>query len=248
MENKTAGLQVQDKDQRLAELLKDIARTTSIFSEVSNMIFTIHEFPTFEHIFVSRAFTELTGIDQADIERSGGQIYYETIHPKDIDLLRAVYEKSYELFNREKRKNAAGFVFTTNFRIRTVHGNYLQVDNYSWPVLRDESGSPKIGLNIMRPAHKKGVNRFVVHYTESNLQLFYSRKLGSFVSEQRVELKKIEIQILKLSSEGVSERLISRKLGIKQSLVNHYKRSIFHKLYVNTMSEAVYTALLSGLI
>jgi DNA-binding CsgD family transcriptional regulator len=248
MERRAEEPEAQNTDPLLSGVLNEMARTTSIFSAAISMIFTIHDYKTGKLIFVSKDFTELTGIKQADIERSGNQVYREMIHPKDINLLGAVYKKSYELFNCEKRRNSTGFVFSTNFRIRTAGGDYQQVDNYSWPVLFNKDGSPHIGVNILRKAHRKGVNRFIVHYPESNLQLFYSRKLGSFVSEQRVELKEIEIQILKFSAEGVNERLIARKLGIKQSLVNHYRRSIFHKLYVNSMSEAVYTALLARLI
>ncbi|MDR2816049.1 MAG: LuxR C-terminal-related transcriptional regulator, partial [Proteiniphilum sp.] len=137
---------------------------------------------------------------------------------------------------------------TSNFRIKTVEGDYRQMDNYGVPVLTDENGYPKIGVNILRPSGRKGVDRFTVHYPESNLKLYYSGKLNSYVSEQKIKLKEIEIQILKLSAEGVNERMISRKLNTKRSLINYYKRSIFHKLFVNTMSEAIYTALTSGLI
>lgn len=232
----------------MGDAVQEVMRIISIFSEAVGMMFTVHDYSTGALTFVSRGFTELTGIRQEDVERDGLQVYRNMIHPKDLDLLGAAYKKSYELFLRKKKKDSADFVFTSNFRVKTVEGDYKQVDNCSLPVLTDENGYPRIGANILKFSGRKGVNRFIVYYPENNLQLYYSGKLKSFVSERKISLKDIEIQILRLSADGVNERMIARRLSIKQSLVNHYKRNIFHKLFVNTMSEAVYTALISRLI
>jgi DNA-binding CsgD family transcriptional regulator len=237
-----------DSERRLADVAKEVMRTVTIFSEAIDMIFTAHDYATGLIVSVSKEFSKLTGICQDDLERGDKKVYYDIIHPKDLPLLKAVYDKGLELSSRKKKRNFAEFVFTANFRLKMVGGGYLQVDNYTVPVLTDENGYPRIGANILKRSEKKGAGRFIIHYPESNLQLYYSRKLKNFVSERKIKLKDIEIQILRLSADGVNERMISRKLNIKQSLVNHYKRNIFHKLFVNTMPEAVYTALVSKLI
>ncbi|MDR0422819.1 MAG: PAS domain-containing protein [Proteiniphilum sp.] len=238
---------VSGADGQISDIAKEVVRTVSIFSEAIDMIFTAHDYTTGTLITVSKAFTRLTGVRQEDIER-GNQIYYDVIHPKDLQLLMGVYEKGRELFFRKKKKNSAEFVFTANFRIKTTGDDYIQVDSYSVPVLTDENGYPKIGANILKQSGSRGTNRFSIYYPDSNIELYYSRKLKNFVSERKTKLKDIEIQILRLSADGVNERMISRRLNIKQSLVNHYKRNIFHKLFVNTMPEAVYNALVSKLI
>ncbi|MDR2815327.1 MAG: PAS domain-containing protein, partial [Proteiniphilum sp.] len=126
---------VSDTDRRLADTIKEVILAVSIFSEAVDVIFTVHDYSSGTLVLVSKAFTELTGIRQEDIKRGGLQVYHDMIHPKDFDLLGAAYKKSCELFTRKKKKELSYFVFMSNFRIKTVEGDYRQMDNYGVPVL-----------------------------------------------------------------------------------------------------------------
>lgn len=230
--------------------MDEIIRAITIISEAMHLPCYLFMNDENKLIFVSKAFTELTNISQDDVNSSRITNFSGVVHKGDLELLIEIKDKSEELLMNYKLKgnDLCRIIFTTNFRIRTPNNGYRYVDHQSYPVYFRDNSIPWISMNIMKPSHKRGIDRITVGFADNNVQLLYSRKQKKFVPEHKMKLKNIEVEILRLTSEGCIEKQIYDKLGVKPSHVNYYKREIFNKLNVNSMQEAIYVALLSGLI
>ncbi len=74
-----------------------------------------------------------------------------------------------------------------------------------------------------------------------------SKRLGDVVDTE-VILSEREIEVLRLASQGSTNQMIARSLGIHEGTVKTYFARVFAKLDVNTRAQAVATALQRGFI
>jgi ATP/maltotriose-dependent transcriptional regulator MalT len=90
--------------------------------------------------------------------------------------------------------------------------------------------------------------------TEQSLTVF-SREIGTIpakdfagIKQAGVSLSVRECMIVRLMSDGLSNKRIARQLSIAPETVKSHAKSIFLKLTVQTRAHAVYRAATLGLI
>lgn len=239
----------QNSNMSVERIIEDMIRGLTVITEACDVPFYLFNNDENRFLHISSAFSELTGIGYADFRSSRITDFSHLVHEKDMELMYEMFKKSGELLAhyRDAGQSLYRMVFLTNFRIMTDRG-YMFIDHRSYPLYLDESPLPLISANFLQPSHKRGIDRLTFHAFGRDIRLLYSQKQKKFVPEDKMRLKNVEIEILRLSSEGLIEKQICDRLGVKQSKVNYYKREIFNKLNVTSIQEAVYVALLSGLI
>lgn len=232
------------------EIINDIIRVFTILTEASDTPSYLFQNDEGNFLHISSAFSELMNISYVDFKSSRVTDFSGVVHEKDLDLLIELRKKSEELLAdyRLSGEDLCRTVFSTNFRIKTSGGDYRYVDHHSYPIYLKNYITPLISVNMLRFSNKRGIDRLTFYSAGRNIRLIYSQKQKKFVPENKMRLKDIEIEILRLSSEGFVEKQICDKLDVKPSKINYYKREIFNKLNVASVQEAVYVALLSGLI
>lgn len=87
-----------------------------------------------------------------------------------------------------------------------------------------------------------------MNLTNEKSAKLYDRMSRSFIKEESVQLSFIECDILRRSGEGEKESGIAESLGLSSSSLKRIKQSVFEKLKVKTISEAIYIAYKKGLI
>ena len=78
-------------------------------------------------------------------------------------------------------------------------------------------------------------------------QEFFSREIVA-LGAQPIDLSTKELQVLKLLSEGKTDREIAQKLGVQVSTIHSHAQHILEKLNVHTRQQAVMRARSRGLI
>lgn len=84
--------------------------------------------------------------------------------------------------------------------------------------------------------------------TDKKTSQLYDRVSRSFVDKENIQLSVIECDVLIRSGEGEKETDIACALDLSISGLKRVKQSIFEKLKVKTISEAIYIAYKKGLI
>jgi len=72
--------------------------------------------------------------------------------------------------------------------------------------------------------------------------------LSSERRDARLDLTTREIELLRLVSEGLSNRTIAQRLSISENTVKYHMKNIFQKLNVQNRTEAATSAIQSGLL
>ena len=116
------------------------------------------------------------------------------------------------------------------------------------PVYFSEAGYPILSYVLFLPGIKYGFEKFSISVRSNDKRLYYSALSDKYVQRKNLELKDVEIEILKSTAKGYGENKIAKSLDIKLDLVRYYKKSIYKKYHVTTMAEAVFIALQDGII
>jgi len=221
---------------------EEMIRLSTIFSEILGTPYALFNHKKECFIFMTKIFCDITHTWLApDQFAAKSNQYMGIIHPKDFDIHLRVNSKIKELISEIYSKNPFAKVFTNSiYRIRSGENKYDYANVFMRPIKSIVEGNLNLHMVFFKPAKRKGYDRFVLYFIDGEKQLYYSSLRDEFVSRENVELKKIEIEILQMISQGLREPQIAKRLEIKIDLVRYYKKSIFRKLHVSNIAEAVY--------
>jgi len=236
--------------QKHSDELNELIRLTSLFSEIYDIPMTLNDFANDSLIYQSKRHASMTGFDYMKHNNLTQHPYSVIIDKRDLPITLEINQNAKIIIARTfKEKPFAKSFLTYNIRIRQANNEYKPMKIVVRPVSFNVDGSPKHKVTMYMPIEQKGYQRFAL-YTESNggCEFYYSSLRKKFVEHKTIELKHIEIEILKHASKGYTTPQIAKTMDIKTDLVKYYKKSIYNKYHVSSMSEAVYIALFYELI
>lgn len=237
---------MEDKDNKAD--IDNLIRLTTLTSEVFEVPATLTNFKDNSFIYVSKRYSEMTGFR---LDNNQKHTFQDVIHPKDWILINEINKNVKDVLIKVfKGKKTRILLVTYNTRIIQSNGKYESMSLIGKPIRFDKDGYPTINVTSFIYQEKRGYERFVLHTEADNKKeiLYYSNTRKKYVSKELLELKHIEIELLKLTSKGFTEIQISKTLNIKLDLLRYYKKGIFKKYHVSNMSEAIYIALFYELL
>lgn len=204
----------------------------------------------FEILYVSQNFTRLTGITNADLTPNPRKIFTQILHPKELPIVLQAYTKTIRFYTKLYQGESKKLYVDANYyvKIRSQAGVYKDFCLLIHPVYFSEAGYPILSYVLFLPGIKYGFEKFSISVRSNDKRLYYSALSDKYVQRKNLELKDVEIEILKSTAKGYGENKIAKSLDIKLDLVRYYKKSIYKKYHVTTMAEAVFIALQDGII
>jgi Response regulator containing a CheY-like receiver domain and an HTH DNA-binding domain len=225
-------------------------RVSDILSEIWSTEMSILSLSRFEMLHVTERFTQLTGITNEDIKLPHREVFTRLLHPKERSVTIKAHAKAMlfytKLYQKEGNRPYVDALYFLKIRIK--NGDYKPYCILIHPISFTEAGYPLAGYAIFLPICGCGFEKFSIATKSCDKKLYYSSVANKYVQRKSMELKEVEIDILKLTAKGYGENKIAKLLDIKLDLVRYYKKSIYKKFYVSSMTEAVYIALQNHMI
>lgn len=223
--------------------LRELIRLSALLSEVYERPQIISNFDD-SIIYASNRFTLMTGL-KINVENNKQILTIEDfIHPNDIKILAEINQNAKNIMTQTfKEKLHAKLFMTFCVKIKQADNTYKTMKAITKPVYFGVDNSPKYLSTTFLETQKKGYKRFALYTDNNGNKLFYSSLRKKFVASQTLELKHIEIEILKHAANGQKTAQIAKLMNIKTDLIKYYKKSIFSKYHVSSLPEAVYIAL-----
>lgn len=203
---------------------------------------------TSQLLYCSREVLDLLGCSVEDVIETNGFLFSEILHAEDRDFIRKVrpdIKSLLEKYNDEP--NFLHYYIRFCFRLKHKDTDIFSADCTIYPLLYDKGETLFSVITLNKNLHfDKSVCE--VCFYKAKHRYLYSIKDQSFVPEYKLLLKSIEYTILLMVAKGEREHTISRKLSIDFNTVKYHKKNIMSKLSVHSMPEAVYQALIKGLL
>ncbi|MBP1640033.1 MAG: Transcriptional regulator [Bacteroidetes bacterium] len=230
--------------------LNEHIRACNIFSEIWATEMIILSLSNFEILYVSDSFTQLTGITNEDVKSLQREIFTRLLHPKELPTIIKAHTKTILFYTKlyQKENNSPYVDAHYHVKLRKHTGDYTDYCILIHPISFSETGYPLLAYALLLPSCKSGFEKFSIAVKSNDKKLYYSSLADKYVQKKNLELKEVEIEILKLTAKGHGENKIAKLLNIKLDLVRYYKKNIYKKFHVSSMAEAVYIALHNRII
>ncbi len=179
-----------------------------------------------------------------------------SLSPEIIQKLRTVEElpltnKFFEIINKSFIDKANEFDRTYFFSIDFVCNEGAE-DQFSLslkilPYLYTSDKKLQNTLCFFEQSNHVGKPKLRLHNVKKQQVLVYTTSTGRFIDEERTVLNQTEIEVLRRSGEGEKEQFIAEALDMPLGNLKRIKTSIFEKLKVRSISEAIFVAYKQGL-
>lgn len=99
-----------------------------------------------------------------------------------------------------------------------------------------------LSLCFLEKSNHKSRTMLLLHKVHEDKTMIYSQTYKKFVNYEKMILTNDEIEILRMSGNGIKEQEIADALNTNLSSLKRCKSIIFEKLRVKSISEAIYVA------
>ncbi|WP_236976900.1 response regulator transcription factor [Membranihabitans maritimus] len=210
----------------------------------------VFDFSKFEFDYLSDNIQYLIGEDP---ETFSAEDYFAHIHPEDREYYQSCEEMLFDfLFNYIERKDIPYYKVSYQFRVQ-VKSEYKLFLHQSIAIDLDEKGNlVKTFISETDISHITSVNNKKITLIGLEGRPSYYN-IGSLedVKNYRHEPERYsprEVQIIRLLSEGLSNKDVGRTLDISTETVRTHRKNILNKSNSNNTVEVVALAIRKGLI
>lgn len=225
------------KDKAVAEFLKDPMFLR--YQSFSNQAVRILENDHFNYLYISDSITDLTGYTPEEWRQSGLVFAYKHCHPLDLLMLPWLTYQTHRALSKMTYEDKMRCLLSYDIRFRVKSGQYVRVLQHVHILELSPKGKPSILMFIssditpyktsMLMNYSLTVNR------EGSSEVIFK---GARHPEPSVFSTR-ELEVLKLTSEGLTERDIAERLFISPETVKVHRRNMLNKTNMKNSVELV---------
>lgn len=191
-------------------------------------------------LYVSRNIGKLCGGDADKIKDFGYDFYMKYVPEDDLKMLLEINTKGFQKFNTLPIGERKGYVISYNFHIKGESGNKGMLVNHKLtPLVLTREG--RIWLAMCTISLAAGHERGKVIMKQAGADKYFEYELWShsWVEKPEIRLSTSERDVLYLSTQGYTMDDIAEIVCRSVDTVKAAKRSIFSKMNVKNIAEAL---------
>ncbi len=190
-------------------------------------------------LYVSSNPIFLCGLKPESVLKDGYLFYLKNVPTEDLEMLLKINEAGFSFFGKILMEDRLKFAISYDFHLIQPGGKHTLVNHKLKPLLLDKHGNPWIALCIVSVSAntKSGNVRFKSVKLNKSFELNLST--NEWTQVKTIKLTKGEREVLILSAQGLTSEEIAERSFLTLAAIKFRKRSIFNKLNVNNMSEAI---------
>ena len=223
------------------EAVKAFARLTYKSVYVIN-----YETMTFEYVSENPLF--LCGYSPVEVMTLGYEFYFRNVPEKDLTLLNIINEAGFDFFKNLPGEEKIQYSITYDFHLINRDGKKTLINHKLTPLLLTKDKRMWKAMCIISISHHKRPGNIYIYKHGSDEIWELDLKDKSWSKSEKPRLTKREIEVLQLHAQGFSINEIAEKVSVTPDTVKYYRRQIFDRLNVSTITEALSYAVNSKLI
>lgn len=200
------------------------------------------------YLYVSHNFSHLLGnMGSLDDSLENGQQIIPSFAREDEHTLSIIFNKAYDLFLASPIAERKDLVFSFSFHTLN-NGKKTIVHQCLTPLSLTDDGDLWLVLCTTSFSSRKTPGSFIMKSHNEQEYEEYNIEKDRWYHKEGLVLSLMEKDILLLSSQGYTMKEIASILFKSEDTIKMYKRVMFSKLCVRSITEAVFTAINLNLI
>lgn len=214
------------------EAVKSFARLTYESVYVIN-----YEDMSFEYVSENPLF--LCGLSAAEVMALGYEFYFRNVPEKDLELLHIINEAGFDFYEQLPGDQKMDYRITYDFHLTNQNEKNTLINHKLTPLFLN--GQQKIwkAMCIVSLSNRQQAGNVVIEKQGSDE--FWELDPASRIwrKSTKPQLTERETDVLRLYAQGLTIQQIAEKIFVSPDTVKYYRRRIFERLNVTTISEAL---------
>lgn len=229
-------------DEALYESLEPYVESAKALARLTYKSLYIIDYHKMNFLYVSSNPLFLCGKSAEEVMREGYQFYYDHVPEEDLAFLKKVNEAGFAFFTGIAPAERTEYAISYNFRISTESENLLLVNHQLTPLRLDAMGNMWLSLCLVSLAHTEEVGTAYISALGSDKRWQLSPASGQWKQFESITLSEHEKEVISLANRGLSVGEIADTMHRSEDSVKGYRKTLFQKLGVSNISEAIAVA------
>lgn len=226
---------VTEEDYRKIELL---VNTVESFARSTYQCVYIIDYFKKDFLYVSENMAYLCGQSSEKIKDFGYRLYIDYVPEKDQQMLLEINKKGFELYESIPVDERMDYSITYDFHI--MNGKKQRLVNHTLtPIFLTNDGRVWLALCTFSLSARKTPGHIIMKKSGENKYYEYSLEKHRWEYKDAVPLNSTERDVLILSAQGYTMNEIAERLFKSVDTIKACKRTLFAKLEVNNIAEAL---------
>lgn len=213
------------------------------FARVSYKSLYIIDYNRMNFLYVSDNPLFLCGENVETVQQEGYDFYYNHVPEEYLEFLTQVNRAGFEFFKGVAVSERSQYTISYNFRITQKESREkILINHQITPLKLDSMGNVWLALCLVSLAPTQEVGIAYMTAVNSNSMWQFSLKSGRWKQIDRIVLNEYEKAVVRLANQGLSVGDIANEINRSEDSVKGYRKSLFQKLGVGNISEAIAVA------
>ncbi len=190
----------------------------------------------------------LCGKTAEEVWEMGYEFYLNQVPESNLPLLLEINRAGFTFAKDIPAENRLEYTLSYDFQIKQPKGQKLLINHKITPLYLTDNGEIWLALCTASLSSNTDIGNIEVTRTGYNVCWQYCLETHSWTERMDVDLKEYEKEVLCLSAQGHTMNEISVQMCKSLDTVKGYKRQIFDKLEVGSITEAISVAVNKKLI
>ncbi|BAV04256.1 regulatory protein, luxR family [Filimonas lacunae] len=223
------------------ESVKAFARLTYESIYVIN-----YEDMTFEYVSENPLF--LCGYAPEEVLNMGYEFYFKNVPEADLEMLTLINDAGFEFFKKLPGDEKKQYSITYDFHLRNKDDRQILINHKLTPLFLTSEGKLWKAMCIVSISHHKSAGNICIYKDGTDDVWKLELKNTVWSKSEKPKLTEREIEVLQLHAQGLTINEIAEKLFVVPDTVKYYRRRIFERLQVESMTEALSYAVSNKII
>lgn len=188
--------------------------------------------------YVSENLTYLCGHPAEKIKEFGYELYINHVPERDLEMLKEINKKGFDFINELPVEERTEYSITYDFHLTNGRKQRLVSHRITPLVLTDDGKVWQALCTVAMSAHDKPGN-IIMKREKCNTFYEYSLDSHKWVENTGFTLNDTERDVLMLSTQGYTMNGIADRLCKSVDTIKACKRTLFAKMDVNNIAEAL---------
>ena len=189
----------------------------------------------------------LSGMRIEDAENSEMDIYKKLTPEAELSRMNELRIKAKEMLGEKFGRKGQYVCFEFDLLL-SIMGKGKLFHFSSVPFMYKKDGSVWMTLGIVSPVSRKEIGEVILRIRGERIYYQYDFARHKWIEKCIVDLSDKEKSVLTFSAQGFTEREIAKMMFKSHNSIKTYKRSLFRKLGVNSIAEALMYSLNNHLL
>jgi DNA-binding CsgD family transcriptional regulator len=222
----------------LYDKVKPLINIVDAFSRVLYQSVYLIDYYKKNFLYVSDNPLFLCGRTAKEVKELGYTLYIENVPEEEQKMLVEINRAGFQFFDLVNTADRNKCSISYDFHLLN-EGKKILVNHKLVPILLTDDGKILIAMCVVSLSSHKSSGHIEIHIGNSSKYWKYSLDAHKWNKFEGIALKEEEQDVLRLSSEGLTMNEIADRMCKSKDSIKFYRRSLFEKLNVTNITEAL---------